>query len=90
VSIHPGRTLTPGDAVLRRMAEETGGQLYVASREKDFFPIFSDMDQQIRTQYYVSFPPEQQNPGFHDLRIETTSNRNLKVHARQGYYFDVP
>jgi VWFA-related protein len=90
VSMHPGRALTSGDVNLRRMAEETGGQLYIASSERDFFTIFSAMDQQIRTQYYVSFPPEQQTPGFHDLRVETTSARNLHVRARQGYYFDAP
>jgi Ca-activated chloride channel family protein len=90
VSIHPGRTLAPGDAILGRLAEETGGEFYVASREKDFPAVFAEMERQMRTQYYVSFPPERQNPGFHDLRIETTSHRNLRIHARQGYYFDAP
>jgi hypothetical protein len=52
--------------------------------------IFAEMERQMRTQYYVSFPPERQTPGFHDLRIETTSSRHLRIHARQGYYFDGP
>ena len=86
--MHPGRKFAPGDAVLRRLTEETGGQLYVASKERDLPATFAEMDRQIRTQYYVSFPPERQTPGFHDLRVETTSNRNLRIHARQGYYFD--
>jgi len=90
VSIHPGRKFATGDAILRRMAEETGGQAYVASKEKDFPVILTDMERQMRTQYYVSFPPERQTPGFHDLRVEATSNRNLHVHARQGYYIDAP
>ena len=90
VSIHPGRALAPGDLILRKLAEETGGQLYVASKEKDFPAIFAEMERQMRTQYYVSFPPERQTPGFHDLRIETTSSRHLRIHARQGYYFDGP
>ena len=90
VSIHPGRALAPGDLILRKLAEETGGQLYVASKEKDLPAIFAEMERQMRTQYYVSFPPERQTPGFHDLRIETTSSRHLRIHARQGYYFDGP
>jgi len=88
VSMHPGRRFAAGDAVLRRLADETGGQMYVASIQRDFQTIFAAIDRQIRTQYYVSFPAERQTPGFHDLRIETTSKGNLHVHARQGYYFD--
>ena len=87
MSMHPGWALAPGDLILRKLAEETGGQLYVASKEKDFPAVFADMERQMRTQYYVSFPPERQTPGFHDLWIETTSSRNLRIHARQGYYF---
>jgi Ca-activated chloride channel family protein len=90
LSVHPGRKYAPGDATLRRLAEETGGQLYLAGSEKDFPAIFATMERQMRTQYYVSFPPQRPTPGFHDLRIETTSNRNLRIHARQGYYFDAP
>jgi VWFA-related protein len=90
LSIHPGRRFTPGDANLRQLADETGGQLYVASNEKDLAAMFAAMERQLRMQYYVSFPPGQQTPGFHDLRIETTNDRNLRVHARQGYYFDAP
>jgi hypothetical protein len=90
MSIHSGRKFAPGDAILRRLTEETGGQLYIASREQDFSAMFVAMERQLRTQYYVSFPPEQQTPGFHDLQVETTSARNVHVHARQGYYFDAP
>ena len=90
VSMHSGRKFAFGDTVLRRLTDETGGQLYIAANERDLSSIFTAMDRQLRTQYYVSFPPEQQTPGFHDLRIETTSNKNLHVHARQGYYFDAP
>jgi VWFA-related protein len=88
LSVHPGRRYAPGDSILRRLADETGGQLYVATNEKDFSAIFAAMERQMRTQYYVSFPPGRPTLGFHDLRIETTHNRNLRIHARQGYYFD--
>ena len=88
LSFHPGRKVAPGDATLRRLADETGGQLYVASSDKDLSAIFAAMERQMHSQYYVSFPPGRPTPGFHDLRIETTHNRNLRIHARQGYYFD--
>ncbi|HVP56299.1 MAG TPA: VWA domain-containing protein [Candidatus Eisenbacteria bacterium] len=88
LSVHPRQKYSPGDAILLRMAEETGGQLYVAASEKDFASIFAAMERQMRTQYSVSFPPERTTPGFHELRVETTANPNLHVHSRQGYYFD--
>lgn len=90
LSVHPLRKYSPGDAVLRRMAEETGGQLYLAGSEKDFNAIFAAMERQMRTQYSVSFPPERETSGFHDLRVETTSNPKLHVHARRGYFYDAP
>jgi Ca-activated chloride channel family protein len=90
LSVQRSRKLSPGDEVLRRMAEETGGQLYLARNDTDFSAIFAAMERQMRTQYTVSFPPEHETPGFHDLQIETIGNAGLRVHARQGYYVDVP
>ena len=90
LSVHSGRKYSPGDEILRRLAEETGGQLYVASGQKEFASIFASMEQQMRAQYSVSFPPERETPGFHDLHIEITGNHKLRIHARQGYYFDAP
>jgi VWFA-related protein len=90
LSVHPQRKYSPGDSVLHRLAEETGGQFYVVGSEKDFVTIFAAMDRQMRTQYYVSFRPEGDTPGFHQLRLEMTRPGKLRIHARQGYYFDAP
>ena len=75
----PGGALAPGDLIFRKLAEETGGQLYVGSKEEDFPAIFGELERQMRPEYSVCFPPERQTPGFHELRIETTSSRNLRV-----------
>ena len=48
------------------------------------------MEQQMRTQYAVSFQPEQETPGFHALRLELTGSQKVHVRSRQGYYFDAP
>jgi hypothetical protein len=44
------------------------------------------MEQQMRTQYAISFQPQQETPGFHSLRLELTSPQKMRVHSRQGYY----
>jgi VWFA-related protein len=90
LAVHPQGRYSQGDAVLRRLAEETGGQFYVAASERDFAAVFAAMDEQMRTQYYVSFRPERETPGFHELRLEMTSPGKLRIHARQGYYYDAP
>src|SRR5450631_1476385 len=90
LSIHASRKSTPGDEVLHRLADETGGRFYMASSDKEFPAIFNEMEQQMRTQYSVSFQPQQETPGFHALRLELNAPQKLRVRARQGYYFQAP
>ncbi|MGC2112801.1 MAG: VWA domain-containing protein [Candidatus Korobacteraceae bacterium] len=74
-----------GDQVLIRLTEATGGRLYVAKSSSDLDRAFSQIEQDLRTQYYVSFTP-QSMPGFHSLRVEVRNPQNAEVHARQGYF----
>lgn len=75
-----------GDTVLQRLADATGGRQYIARSSKDLEAAFAQIEQELRAQYYVSFPPQQATPGFHALRIEVRPQQKLDVHARQGYY----
>ncbi len=86
LTIHSPRTVDRGDRVLQRLADSTGGRLYVAATAKDLGNAFGQIEQDLRTQYYVSFPPQQPTPGFHSLRVEVRSGGKLEVRARQGYY----
>ena len=90
LSVHSRRAIDDGDEILRRMADETGGQSYIANSEKDFPAVFAAMEQQMRTQYSVSFQPVEQTPGFHAVKIETAGGRTLHVRSRPGYFYDAP
>lgn len=90
VSAHATRKSLHGDEVLQRLSDETGGRFYLARSDRDFPAIFTAMEQQMRTQYYISFRPQQETPGFHTVRLELTGRQPLRVHARQGYYFEAP
>jgi Ca-activated chloride channel homolog len=90
LSIHDRRKPTTGDEVLQRLADATGGRFYVTASDKELLAIFTEMEQQMRTQYAVSFQPQQETPGFHPLRVELTSPQKMRVRARQGYYFETP
>ncbi len=88
LSVHSARQSAPGDRVLKQLAESTGGQLFVASSEKDFPALFASMEQQMRTQYVVSYQPTDLTPGFHSVRIELAGGGKIKVRSRRGYYLD--
>ncbi len=90
LSVHSKRRPMPGDEVLQRISDETGGRFYVAGSDKEFAAIFAEMEQQMRTQYSVSFQPQQNTPGFHALRVQLTGPERLHVRARSGYFFDAP
>jgi Ca-activated chloride channel homolog len=86
LTVHKKGLRLAGDAVLQILADETGGGVFVAQSAKDLQGAFAQIEQQMRTQYFVSFPPQQSTPGFHALRVEVRSPQNAQVHARRGYY----
>ena len=86
LTIHPPGLAGRGDRILQRLADATGGRLYVAASSRELGAAFAQIEQDLRTQYYVSFPPQQATPGYHALRIEVRPSQKLEVHARQGYY----
>ena len=75
-----------GKARLRRLAEETGGRYYDASKEGTAAGIFAQIEEDSRNLYVVGFSvPEADRDGkFHQLEIETT-RAGVKIRARKGY-----
>ncbi len=73
--------------VAKKMAEETGGRVIDVSSEKHLQEAFDQIAEELRDQYTLSFYPT--NPArdgkFRKIKVETT-DRELKVLARKGYY----
>jgi Ca-activated chloride channel homolog len=87
LTVHKKGLRPQGDAILQRLADETGGGFFLARSAKDLQGVFAEIEQEMRTQYYVSFPPQQSAPGFHALQVEVVrAPQKLQVHARHGYY----
>lgn len=86
LTIHSKTAADRGDQVLQRLADATGGRQYIVQSSQDLDAAFAQIEQELRTQYYVSFAPQQATPGFHALHIELRTPQKLEVHARQGYY----
>jgi len=85
LTLHNKQVTGRGDFVLQQLADSTGGRYYVAQSSKELPAVFTQIEQDLRTQYYVSFPP-QGRPGFHSLQVQVRAGQRLQVHARQGYY----
>jgi len=90
MSLHPPRLTPPGDKILKRLADATGGAFFVVSSDKDFSSISMSMEQQMRTQFAVSFQPAEPTTGFHAVQIRPLGDSELRVHARQSYVLGTP
>ena len=86
LAIHPRRAPSRGDRLLQRLADSTGGRFYIAASSNELSAAFEQIERDLRTQYSVSFAPQQSSPGFHSLRVEVRAPERLEIHARQGYY----
>lgn len=64
LTIQGGQSWDAGDLVLERLADATGGRAYFVRSIEDLDGAFAQIEQDLRTQYYVSFPPSQPAPVF--------------------------
>jgi VWFA-related protein len=86
LNLHLRKRYYPGDGVLQKLADETGGRFFIANNAREADDIFNRLEQELRTQYYVSFRPQGEVPGYHALQVEVQAPKKLMVHSRHGYY----
>ena len=78
---------TKGDDDLRTLAEATGGRAFFPAKLDDVVAAFSDIQEELRSQYSISYRPDQfvANGQFRPIQIMTDSKK-YKVRAKKGYY----
>ena len=76
-----------GDKVLEHFAEETGGRAFFPFKIQDVSDAFSQIQDELRSQYALSYKPAdlQPNGKYHTIQI-LADNKKYKVRARKGYY----
>jgi VWFA-related protein len=79
-----------GDKVLEHFAEETGGRAFRPFKIQDVSDAFSQIQEELRSQYAISYKPAdlQPNGKYHSIQI-LADNKKYKVRARKGYYAPV-
>jgi VWFA-related protein len=84
IDLNQPRDPTQGAAVLRSLANSTGGRYFPPDQAARALDVILEG---FRASYTVSYRVPSQDPGFHTVRILPTHNLNLQFRSRSGYYF---
>jgi Ca-activated chloride channel family protein len=76
-----------GDKVLEHFAEETGGKAFFPFKIEDVSNAFSEISDELRSQYAISYKPADFAADGKYRKIEILAdNKKYHVRARKGYY----
>lgn len=76
------------DGTLKKYADATGGRAFFPSRPEDFKKAFEAIQEELRSQYVLSYNSSNtlKDGGYRFIRVTVPSQKNLKVRAKKGYY----
>lgn len=87
ISTNLTNTSSRGDKVLERIAEATGGRVFFPFKIEQVADAFTDIQDELRSQYSVAYKPADFNRDGRFRTIEIASvNSKYKIRARKGYY----
>ena len=76
-----------GDRVLEQLAEATGGRAFFPFKMKDITHSFAAIEDELRSQYVVSYRPANFDADGRYRSIEISAvKKDLQVRARKGYF----
>lgn len=76
-----------GKQVMVQLAQQTGGRFFEVSKHESIDDIYKSIGDELRNQYSLGFTPDhaEADGEFHKINV-TTSQKDLTVQAREGYY----
>ncbi|MGC1450386.1 MAG: VWA domain-containing protein [Candidatus Sulfotelmatobacter sp.] len=88
ISTNVSGTKGPGDKVLERIADATGGRAFFPFQIRDVANAFAEIQDELRSQYAISYKPADFKADGHyrTIEIEASDRKNFRVRARRGYY----
>jgi VWFA-related protein len=81
----PRENKADGKKILQQIARETGGRYFELSKKLTAAQIYSQIDEELRHQYSLSYTPDRAGNGYHKLHL-STQDADLTVQARDGFY----
>jgi VWFA-related protein len=91
ISTNVSGTKGPGDKVLERIADATGGRAFFPFQIRDVVNAFADIQDELRSQYAVSYKPAdlKADGSYRTIEIIPTDRKNLRVRSRRGWFAPV-
>jgi Ca-activated chloride channel homolog len=88
ISTNVSGTKGPGDKVLERIADATGGRAFFPFQIRDVSNAFAEIQDELRSQYAVSYKPAdfKSDGHFRTIEIVALDRKNFRVRARRGYF----
>jgi Ca-activated chloride channel family protein len=88
ISTNVSGTKGAGDKVLERIADATGGHAFFPFQIRDVANAFAEIQDELRSQYAISYKPADFKADGHYRTIEIVANdrKNFRVRSRRGYY----
>jgi Ca-activated chloride channel homolog len=88
ISTNVSGTKGPGDKVMERIADATGGRAFFPFQIRDVANAFAEIQNELRSQYAISYKPADLRRDGHYRTIEIVANdrKNFRVRARRGWY----
>ncbi len=77
-----------GDKVLERIADATGGRAFFPFQITEVSNAFSEIQNELRSQYALAYTPANLAPNgqYHSIEIIAQNRKGLRVRSRHGYY----
>lgn len=88
ISTNVSGTPGPGDKVLDRIADATGGRPFHPFQIRDVSNAFAEIQDELRSQYAISYKPADFKTDGHyrAIDIEANDRKNFRVRSRRGWY----
>jgi VWFA-related protein len=88
ISTNVSGTKDKGDQILERIADATGGRAFFPFQIRDVANAFAEIQDELRSQYAISYRPADLKHDGHYRTIEIVANdrKNLRVRSRRGWY----
>jgi VWFA-related protein len=86
-----GQQHVDGKKILERMCGETGGRVFEVSKKETVDKIYSEIGEELRSQYRLGFSPstDAASEGYHQIALTLTgaaAKGKEEVQTRDGYY----
>jgi Ca-activated chloride channel homolog len=77
-----------GDKVLERIADATGGRAFFPFKVEDVTDAFTQIQDELRSQYALSYRPAgfKRDGAYHSIEVLAEKHKDMHVRARRGYY----